>query len=89
MTEEAARAIGDELERRGLSAPARLLLDAHRPLAPLIGSAATFLAPLVGAVGGRRGSELLRLFETPDGIDALIARLDREAPEGGCRTSGS
>jgi hypothetical protein len=89
MTGEAARAVADELERRGLAAPARLLLDAHRPLAPLIGATATFLTPLVGGVVGRRGSDLLRLLEEPGGIDALIARIDHEAPEAGCRTSDS
>lgn len=96
MREDAARAVADELERRGLAVPARLLLDAHRPLAPLISSAATFVAPLVeplvGRLAGGSGSRLLALLEEPEGIDALLARLDRDAEppqEAGCRTSES
>jgi hypothetical protein len=92
MTEDAARAVADELERRGLAAPARLLLDAHRPLAPLISSAATFVAPLVGSLAGAGGSRMLALFEEPDGIDVLIARLDggtNPRQEAGCPTSES
>ena len=89
MREEAARAVADELQRRGLAAPARLLVDAHRPLAPLIGSAATFLGPLVAGIAGERGSRMLRLLEEPDGIATLIAQLDRGTTEARCRTSGS
>ena len=33
-----------ELRRRGLAAPAHLLLEAHRPLRPLLANAALFLA---------------------------------------------
>ncbi|MDQ2933656.1 MAG: hypothetical protein M3R49_01520 [Chloroflexota bacterium] len=76
MREDAARALAGELRRRGLAAPAGLLLDAHRPLAPLIGIAATFLGPLLRSVGGRRGGDLVELLEGEDGLDRLAAALD-------------
>ena len=76
MRADAARALALELRRRGLAAPAALLLDAHRPLAPLIGSAATFLSPLVRSVAGGRGGELVELLEQEDGLDRLAAALD-------------
>ncbi|MEP6680782.1 MAG: hypothetical protein ABJB65_04820 [Chloroflexota bacterium] len=76
MSEDAARALALELRRRGLAAPAALLLDAHRPLAPLIGSAATFLGPLVRSVAGGRSGELVALLGQEDGLDRLAAALD-------------
>jgi hypothetical protein len=76
MREDAARALARELRRRGLAAPVGLLLDAHRPLAPLIGTAATFLGPLLGSLAGRRGREVVALLEREDGLDRLAAALD-------------
>lgn len=76
MKAEPARALATELRRRGLAAPAALLLDAHRPLAPLIGSAATFLGPLLRGAAGRRGVELVTLLEREDGLEQLAAALD-------------
>lgn len=76
MSEDVARALALELRRRGLAAPAALLLDAHRPLAPLIGSAATFLGPVVRSVAGGLGGELVALLEQEDGLDRLGAALD-------------
>jgi hypothetical protein len=76
MREDAARALATELRRRGLAAPARLLLDAHRPLAPLISATATFLGPLMRAVAGRRGGEVVALLEREDGLDRLVAALE-------------
>ena len=43
MSRDPARRIADELGRRGLTAPARLLLDAHLPLAPLLSDAGAAL----------------------------------------------
>jgi phage major head subunit gpT-like protein len=36
MSTGAARGLAEGLRRRGLAAPARLLLDAHRPLRPTL-----------------------------------------------------
>lgn len=76
MKEGPAEALAHELRRRGLAAPAALLLDAHLPLGPLIGSAATFLGPLVRAAAGRRGVELVALLEREDGLEQLATALD-------------
>lgn len=75
------------LRRRGLAAPARLLLDAHRPIAPLIGDAVTLLGPLLAGFGRRRSRDVVELFERDEGMDELIERLDAEEVE--CRISGS
>ena len=60
MTDEPARRLADELGRRGLAAPARLLVDAHRPLAPLLADAGAALGPLIGLrSAGRAGLRVL------------------------------
>lgn len=83
----AARRLAERLERLGLTTPAVLLLEAHRPVAPLIGAAATFLAPLVG----RAASDVMTLTEDDRGIDRLLEELrqEPETPEARCRTSAS
>ena len=76
MTEDPARRIADEIERRGLAAPARLLADAHRPLAPLLADLGAALGPLARAVGGERGAAAARWLEEPDALDSLVNALD-------------
>lgn len=71
-----ARRIASALERRGLAAPARLLADAHRPLGPLLGDLGIAVGPLVTAVGGRRASSVVELFERPDALDRVVAAID-------------
>ena len=73
--------IAAELRRRGLAAPARLLLDAHRPLRPLLSDLATFLAPTLGPLLGRRVEEMTEMLRDPAGYDRLVERLDA-APKG-------
>ena len=46
--------LADELGRRGLRAPAALLLDAHRPLLPLLRQVGIFSGPLIGPLIGVR-----------------------------------
>ena len=64
------------LRRARLDAPARLLADAHRPIAPLLSDLGAAVGPLVGTAGfpGAR-----RALADPRLLDALIAELD--APE--------
>ena len=76
MSGDPARRIADELGRRGLAAPARLLLDAHLPLAPLLADAGAAVAPLLRAVGGRSIDDVSRLLEDEVGMERLIAELD-------------
>lgn len=68
-----------ELERRGLAAPARLLLDAHRPLRPLLSQGVTALGPLLNPLLGSR----LRLLQDVLDDDAAYDRLVERLQEGG------
>ena len=75
--------LADELDRRGLSAPAALLLDAHRPLLPLLRQVGTFSAPLIGPlIGARRMAGLQRLLDEPRAFDLLISRLEGRGSPG-------
>ena len=76
MSADPARRIADELNRRGLAAPARLLLDAHLPLAPLLSDAGAALSPLLRTVGGRAIHDVSRLLDDEAGMERLIAELD-------------
>jgi hypothetical protein len=81
-----ARPLADELDRRGLAAPARLLADAHRPLAPLLADVGAALGPLTRAVGGRRGEMVARWLEGRDALDDVVQALDsREERRAGTR----
>lgn len=78
-SDDPADALADELERRGLGGPAAILLDAHRPLLPLIQQGAIFLSPLLHSLlGTRRFGLLRRTFEDPATYDRVAARLARE-----------
>jgi hypothetical protein len=72
--------IAAELQRRGLAAPARVLLEAHRPFRPLLSDLATFLTPTLGPLLGRRVEALTDTLRDPARYDRLVERLD--APEG-------
>jgi hypothetical protein len=72
---ELADELAGELKRRGLDVPARVLLDAHRPVAPLLADGAVMLGPLLDALGLRRGASAADLLSQPDGLERLITRL--------------
>lgn len=76
MRDDPARRAAQELRRRGLEPVARLLLEAHLPLAPLVSDAAAALGPLMGAVGGRSARGLVALAEDGTAMDRLVAELD-------------
>ncbi|MGH2446959.1 MAG: hypothetical protein ACRDGD_13110 [Candidatus Limnocylindria bacterium] len=76
MTDDPARRVASELERRGLAAPARLLADAHRPIGPLLTDLGAAVGPLLGAFGGRRLGDVRDLLDDERGLDRLVARLD-------------
>jgi hypothetical protein len=59
-----------------MAAPARLLLDAHRPLAPLLSDAGAALGPLMRALGWRTFEDLERLVDDDAGMERVIAALD-------------
>lgn len=76
LTSEQTDALADELERRGIGGPAAILLDAHRPLLPLIRQGAIFLGPLLGPLlGPRRYGILSQAIHDPATYERLIARL--------------
>ncbi|HEV8631264.1 MAG TPA: hypothetical protein VGV61_13180 [Thermoanaerobaculia bacterium] len=80
---ESVDALADQLERRGVGGPAAILLDAHRPLLPLIRQGVTFLGPLLSPLLGRRRFGQLRgALDDPATYDRLAARLahDRRDP---------
>lgn len=68
------------LRRRGLSAPARLLLDAHRPLRPLLAELGAFLSPILHPLLGRRYGGLQRILEHDAAYDELIESLGDAEP---------
>ena len=72
----ASDSIAEALRRRGLAAPARLLLDAHRPLRPLLAEAGVFLWPILGPLFGRRYQAVQDLLERDCTYDQLIDSLD-------------
>jgi hypothetical protein len=79
---ESVDALADQLERRGVGAPAAILLDAHRPLLPLIRQGTIFLGPLLNQLlGPRRAGALHEALENPDAYDRLTARLAAGRPD--------
>jgi hypothetical protein len=75
-TEADVELLAVELERRGLAAPAALLLDAHRPLVPLLRQASIFLGPFLSPVAGTSLMRGLRdVLDHPEAYDALARRL--------------
>jgi hypothetical protein len=73
--------LADELERRGVAGPAAILLDAHRPLVPLLRQGVVFLGPLLSPLLGPRRFGLLRqTLDDPVSYDGLTDRLAGERP---------
>ena len=82
LTSERADLLADELERRGIGGAAAILLDAHRPLLPLIRQGAIFLGPLLHPLlGPRRHGILRRTLDDPATYERLTARLAGERPD--------
>jgi hypothetical protein len=73
------RRIANALRRRGLDLPARVLLDAHRPLAPLLADACAALGPVLGAALPPRAADAAsRLLDDADEdpLNRLLTALD-------------
>ncbi|MBA3688045.1 MAG: hypothetical protein H0W81_04345 [Chloroflexi bacterium] len=76
---ERSDSVADELERRGVAAPAALLMEAHRPLLPLLRQGIIFLGPLLSPLLGTRRFGMLReALEDPAVYDRIAARLTGE-----------
>ena len=79
---ERSDALVDELERRGVAGPAAILMDAHRPLLPLLRQGVIFLGPLLNPLlGPRRFDELRGVLDDPLRFDEIAARLARSRPD--------
>ena len=76
MSEDPARRLAEELDRRGLAVPGRMLADAHRPLSPLLADLGAALGPLARLVSGRRGNDIGAWLERPDALDEIVRALD-------------
>jgi hypothetical protein len=77
MSDERSEALAAELRRRGLAAPAHLLLEAHRPLRPLLSNAALFVSPLARTLFGRRMDGLQAMLDDDAAYRRLISELSR------------
>jgi hypothetical protein len=75
MTDDRSESIAAELRRRGLGPPALLLLEAHRPLRPLLSSLALFLQPLARPLLGSGADAVQQALDDDQGYDALLERL--------------
>jgi hypothetical protein len=73
------RDLARAIERRGLGAPARILVDAHRPLAPLLADLAAAVEPLARRLGIGWADDIVTTAADPDGLDRLLAAIDDEA----------
>ncbi|MEO5986365.1 MAG: hypothetical protein ABIW50_04365 [Candidatus Limnocylindria bacterium] len=80
MSGDAARRIARALDRRGLTVPAGLLLDAHRPLAPLLSDLGVALAPILTAAAGP-DPDTLRLLRDEAAIERIIDALEERHAE--------
>ena len=75
MTDDRSEFIAAELRRRGLGPPALLLLEAHRPLRPLLSSLSLFLQPLSRPFLGTRADAVQQTLDDDEGYEALLERL--------------
>jgi hypothetical protein len=81
MRDERSEALAAKLRRRGLDAPALLLLEAHRPLRPLLAGVATFLSPLARPLLGRSSERIQAALDDDGGYDRLIRDLEAEVED--------
>jgi hypothetical protein len=75
MTADGSAELAAEIRRRGLAAPARLLIEAHRPLGPLLGDLATFLSPILRPVLGSRSARLQAALQDEAAVNRLLEQL--------------
>lgn len=80
MSATPSRQISRELRNRGLAVPALILLEAHRPLRPLLGLAATAVLPLARPLLGRRLEGIQRTLDDEAAYEGLVDDL-REGTE--------
>jgi hypothetical protein len=78
MSDPDLRGLAGELHRRGLAAPARLLLDIHRPFRPLIGDVATVIGPALRPLLGGRLAALDEVLGDDATYERLLTELEND-----------
>lgn len=74
--------IAEQVVRRGLSVPAILALEMHRPMAFVLSHGVVAATPLLGPLLGlERMRGAARLLSAPDGVEALIRRIEDRTVE--------
>lgn len=75
--EELLESIATQVVKRGLSVPAIIALEMHRPLAFILSQSMIALTPLFGPVVGLNRMQFFgRLLAEPGGVEALIRRIE-------------
>jgi hypothetical protein len=75
--EELLEKLATQVARRGLSVPAIVALEMHRPMAFMLSQTLIALTPLFGPlIGLNRMQTLGRLLAEPGGVEALIRRIE-------------
>lgn len=82
MRDGAARRLAAALDRHGLAVPGRLLVDAHRPLAPLLSDLGAAIGPLLSTALGSRAADVRDILDDPRGLDRVIEELDHRPSQG-------
>lgn len=80
MTENAAERLARALAERRLVAPARLLAESHRPIAPLLSDLGSAFGPLLQVIGGPRARGLAAFAADEEALDRLTESLNELEP---------
>lgn len=80
MSADPASRLAAALRGARLEVPARLLADAHRPIAPLLADLGAAVGPLLAAAGAPAAQ---RMLADPAMLDRVIAELDAEEARAG------
>ena len=70
------------IERKQLQAPAAMLLEMHRPLAPLAWTAAMLAGPAIAPFVGPDYYERIQALKDPALLDQLLERLEASRRQG-------
>ncbi|MCX6367428.1 MAG: hypothetical protein NTX57_12045 [Armatimonadetes bacterium] len=69
--------ISTQVVKRGLSVPAIIALEMHRPMAFMLSQSLIALTPLFGPLVGLNRMQVFgRLLAEPGGVEALIRRIE-------------
>lgn len=76
-TEAVIRDAVDGIKRRGLTAPAMLFIECHKPLAGVFGASSIALAPfIVPFLGFDRVEKATQVFSKRENVERLLSLLE-------------